>query len=291
MGLCHTGSIGKYTPTHQAYSVTGVTGTPLATPIEAEPHSMVGVAVNGVPLMGLPLALNFDNCMGHTDTDHAYHYHLAPKCLFDSLGIPYPTNQSWWFQEDEVSFWPQSGPASPMVGVALDGVPIMGPYDATGSLTLSATLDECNGRTVDGEYQYVMTADAPYLPQCFKRVPGTVTLAAIVPAAACPKGGVQNTYHAAEEEGFKLPLPVCVPGVSQAVFAASKVSMEIAEAHDDKSDKSDHGHPDHDHENDHDDEDSAAGDSPAVGGAARPTAGVAAALALLATALMAQQAL
>jgi hypothetical protein len=75
--------------------VTGVSGTPLATPIKAKPHSIVGVAVNGVPLMGLPLALNFDNCMGHTDADHHYHYHLTPKCLFVKLGIPYPTNQSW----------------------------------------------------------------------------------------------------------------------------------------------------------------------------------------------------
>jgi hypothetical protein len=214
--------IGKYTPTHHAYSLRGVTGKMAAMKTEAKPHSIVGVAVNGVPLMGLPLALNFDNCMGHTDTDHTYHYHLAPTCLFKNLGIPYPSNKTWWLEkdEDQAAFWPQTGPASPVVGFAIDGVPIMGPYDASGALTLSATLDECNGRTVAGEYQYVMTPDTPYLPTCFKGTVGSLTESKIVPQAACPKTGVDNMYHTLGTTGYNLPLPVCMPGVSQASMLA-----------------------------------------------------------------------
>jgi hypothetical protein len=230
--VCGT-KIGKYTPTHQGYSLRGVTGKMAAMKTEAKPHSIVGVAVNGVPLMGLPLALNFDNCMGHTDTDHEYHYHLAPTCLFKNLGIPTPSNKTWWMEKNEAqaAFWPQTGSASPVVGFAIDGFPIMGPYDASGALTMSETLDECNGRTVGGEYQYVMTANYPYLPTCFKGVVGSLTQSKIVPQTACPKTGVANMYHM--EVGYEIPAPVCKPGVSQASIDAMMVEGGEAAAFDD----------------------------------------------------------
>jgi hypothetical protein len=155
---------------------------------------VVGVAVNGIPIIGAPLALTFDNCMGHTDTDHSYHYHLAPKCLFENLGIPYPCNKAWWFSESPESYWPLTGPVSPLVGHALDGFPIYGPYGADGKLVKESDVDNCNGRTVDGKYGYVMTPFPPYVVGCFTGTPGlTVTKATKAAPLACPKAGVESS--------------------------------------------------------------------------------------------------
>jgi hypothetical protein len=62
-----------------------------------------------------------------------------------------------------------------MLGYALDGFQIMGPYDASGVLQVGssipelATLDECNGKMEnDGTYRYYVTPNAPYSVACFK---------------------------------------------------------------------------------------------------------------------------
>lgn len=178
-------------------------------PTPIKEHETVGVAVNGVALVGGDIkTLSFDDCLGHTDTDHHYHYHMAPKCLFEDLGIPYPCNATWWHRKNRAKYWPQTGPASPLVGWALDGFPIYGPYDQDGKLTRSKDLDACNGREVDGNYQYVMTPEPPFIMGCFTGTPGAAEATMMAEPEACPRGGVQNTVHPVAHN-FQLQLPTC----------------------------------------------------------------------------------
>ena len=78
-----------------------------------------------------------------------------------------------------------------VVGYALDGFPITGPYDADGAELTTANLDECHGTTSeivwDGRkvnaYHYVLTRDFPYSVSCFK---GTPTRYAFPPLPGAP---------------------------------------------------------------------------------------------------------
>jgi len=142
-------------------------------------HKAVGLAINGVVIdaPGPAMTRVFDTCMGHVNTKHSYHYHLPPKCLFEGLDIPTPVNTSYWLDDQPFrygEYWPQMGPPSPIVGYALDGFPIMGPYDSNGNLMLgtyhpSSTLDQCNGKEdTSGRYRYYWTPTPPYVPCCFR---------------------------------------------------------------------------------------------------------------------------
>ena len=132
-----------------------------------------------VPFMKHVMALVFDNCGGHVDAEHTYHYHFMPLCLLEAVGVPVPENKSWfvsvpalalrprrlalttsllrrWADYPDagrlIAHWPSTGPPSPIVGWALDGHPIFGPYDARGDLVTSnratpnSALDDCNGK-------------------------------------------------------------------------------------------------------------------------------------------------
>lgn len=89
----------------------------------------IGVAVNGLPIFGPneaafpdpygdPVAnAILDECLGHTA--FIYHYHaLVTKCLTESGLVAEP-----WRNPD-----PSAGEPSPVIGYALDGFPIYGPY-------------------------------------------------------------------------------------------------------------------------------------------------------------------
>jgi len=159
--------------------------------------------VNGVPLSSLPLAVSFDGCMGHTQKDvHRYHYHLAPICLLYKLGVPVPTKAH--LLSSGTSAWQQvASGASPIVGWALDGYPIKGPYADDGKLLLqSSDLDECGGTVgLDGGYSYHITPDSPYILACFRGpVVGTHQQEQIIPQKACPSNGVSLTFHFTNQE-------------------------------------------------------------------------------------------
>ena len=49
-----------------------------------------------------------------------------------------------------------------LVGVAYDGSPILGPFDANGELK-NSDLDRCHGRMENGQYVYRMTYEFPYI--------------------------------------------------------------------------------------------------------------------------------
>ena len=162
----------------------------MTTPVQTPEDSPVGVAVNGVLLYGehtspsnrsLGLSMVFDGCFGHVDPKgHRYHYHLIPKCLLESMGVPFPTNNTFWTAQSFAEIWEPIGPPSPILGWALDGFPVFGPYDAAGRLVQGhshpqSPLDKCNGMTLPAgqtfTYGYFMTPDPPYTVACFKGAP------------------------------------------------------------------------------------------------------------------------
>ena len=126
-------------------------------PIRCIPFGIVGVATGGVmlydaylPRKNCPLAMEveaFDMCSGHPDPAGNYHYHSHSTCnRMEVCGEP-----------------------SLIFGVALDGIPIYGPFDENGKQLVQTDLDECGGRVDrNGRYKYHITADPPYLLNCFR---------------------------------------------------------------------------------------------------------------------------
>ena len=152
----------------------------------------IGCMMSATPWRYDPMSSNnnfgTDDYYAHTQPDGAYHYHGGPIALYDPSG-----NQ-----------------ASGVVGFAADGFPIYGPYiDENGTIRKvisgyrlksgnrtnlsgegafpggmwdgtfiddyefvnSGDLDECNGRMVNGQYQYHITDDYPWVIGCFKGTP------------------------------------------------------------------------------------------------------------------------
>mmetsp|Transcript_104629 Transcript_104629/g.337257 ORF Transcript_104629/g.337257 Transcript_104629/m.337257 type:complete len:682 (+) Transcript_104629:105-2150(+) len=156
----------------------------------ARTAGVVGLAANGVLIIGRhhdrgreqPTAWDFDDCGGHGDQSGRYHYHFPPSCLVRARGGVAPSHSGWWAEEEPDTFWPLRGPPSPVLGYALDGVPIFGPYDASGRLVQRGELDECNGLVglVPGGdakvYHYVWTVTYPFVPPCFFGIPAKVNL-------------------------------------------------------------------------------------------------------------------
>lgn len=147
---------------------------------------------------------------------HRYHYHLAPLCLLESLGQDFSAvNRTFWKASDPMEMvrgWPSYSDPSPVVGWAMDGYPIMGPYDDTGQLQVGAsagqeysTLDECNGKFSPrtGKYAYYLTPNPPYAVGCFRGPLGIGTYEdrAIYGNAICPAQGIKSLYCDGELEG------------------------------------------------------------------------------------------
>jgi len=132
----------------------------------------------------------FDGCLGHVDSQHTYHYHLPPTCLLNSLNGS--ADSSWWADGS----WPDRGRPSPLIGWALDGWPIFGPYDASGRLMTNATLDRCNGKRLpDGSYAYFTTPTGGVA--CFVGRPGSAANRGLQqPARRCPRRGTGSAYCA-----------------------------------------------------------------------------------------------
>ena len=95
-----------------------------------------------------------DRCQGHPQQSGVYHYHSLSSCIDDKPG---------------------ADGNSPLIGYAIDGFGIYGPYENGRQLT-TADLDACHGKTSvidwDGRkekmYHYVATADFPYTVGCLR---------------------------------------------------------------------------------------------------------------------------
>jgi hypothetical protein len=138
-------------------------------------YKEVGITLDGVQLhTGLDSSgrdenayeLN-DTCSGKPQPGGGYHRHTLSECT------------------------PHIKEPNAVVGYALDGFALTGPYDANGRELTTADLDEChgttsaivwNGRTVN-MYHYVLTRDFPYSVSCFK---GTPTRSAFPPLPGAP---------------------------------------------------------------------------------------------------------
>ena len=126
--------------------------------------------------------------------------------------------------DDARGGWPRVGPPSALLGLALDGFPVYGPYNASGDLqlarsstaTMATVLDECNfdART----RRYHATPNAPHLPSCFRGAAKGAYRDALT-SELCPARGVVNTVC---DRG--APAAWCVPQTPGAVCASSAVT-------------------------------------------------------------------
>jgi hypothetical protein len=141
----------------------------------------VGITLDGVELSG-PLDSSgrdelayemMDDCSGMSQPGGLYHRHALSNCLaqvHDKAGL---------------------------VGYALDGFGIYGPYDAGGRELTTRDLDECHGTTSpivwEGKlvtmYHYVLTRDFPYSVSCFRGTPVGASFPALPPPPAPDPGG------------------------------------------------------------------------------------------------------
>lgn len=125
-----------------------------------------------------------------------------------------PSNALIGFQGDGGDGSLLQPPESPLLGFALDGRKIFGPYDSTG--TLAGDLDVCNGRweeqasgtdeEINGTYAYTYRASSsfPYLVGCWGPA-GTsldAALAATAPAGIVSESG--NYVYSEVNGGFLL---------------------------------------------------------------------------------------
>jgi len=177
-----------------------------AQPTDIPLLGLAGFAVNGMPWFGPNEAAQpdpygdpiyngiTDGCFGHTANE--YHNHaLAQKCLIQEA----VSQSEPWTMAD-----PDPTQPSPIIGWALDGFPIYGPYgctdvDCTNVIEMQSSwvqtgdpstyawdnheyqaqagdqyLDACNGRTQpDGTYGYHATATFPYILGCYVGTPGS----------------------------------------------------------------------------------------------------------------------
>lgn len=154
----------------------------------SDTEGIVGFALNGVLMLGRhhtpsgqgkPTTWHFDNCGGHSDEDGWYHYHFPPSCLIQGANATAPSHAGWWYDANPAAAWPEIAEPSPILGFALDGVPIFGPYGPDGRLVQRGDLDSCGGRMAEchngkcqhGDYVYHWTVSAPFLPTCFRGTP------------------------------------------------------------------------------------------------------------------------
>ena len=152
------------------------------------PMGMIGITVTNTAIFNAldargqdaPAHEIQDACNGHPQQTGQYHFHNLSPCLNDTRSGPDGT--------------------SDILGYALDGFGIYGPYENGRKLT-SADLDTCHGRTSpvmwDGEvvemYHYVFTEDYPYTIGCFRgtpaRLPASLQAGAGGPRGDPPPGG------------------------------------------------------------------------------------------------------
>ncbi|CAM9894829.1 unnamed protein product, partial [Laminaria digitata] len=192
----------------------------------------LGMALNGVPFFspltasgadtvnpqaGTAMAENstlFDECAGSLQAESgAYGYRVMPPCLYDgSSSVPKgggydPALAINGFETPSSPLGEDPPPPeSPLLGFAMDGRRLYGPYDATRSLAWG--LDVCNGRwEIDGLrsastgadadrnrlYAYRATPSFPYLIGCRGPAGISLDLAAAAAAAADTTNGLDSS--------------------------------------------------------------------------------------------------
>jgi hypothetical protein len=160
-----TGSVASPSAT-LAYTITIPLQPACASTSTSTSQDAIGVAKNGVVLFNQYAAgnavltseiISFDRYGGHPAQAGNYHYHMEPRYL-------------------TTSSFGGGGSQSALVGWALDGFPVYGPTNSSGS---AVSLDACNGEyhaTTEypaGIYHYHVTSASPYMIGCYAGTPGT----------------------------------------------------------------------------------------------------------------------
>jgi arylsulfatase A-like enzyme len=185
------------------------------------PRSGVGISVNGVrffppePVNRITAFQNIaplDPFGGHTGFGHEYHYHRAPASM----------------QDDK---------SGKVVGWALDGFPIRGPYEPDGSKPRS--LDAINGHDHDGlGYHYHAGDQWPYIVGGFHGPLGTAALGEVDTCDATQQGGGGPPGRGGNGPGGGRPaggppgaaaIPPAIPASTDARIAKPNVLVLIAD--------------------------------------------------------------
>ena len=198
-----------------------ISGAVLYNPYEGDGTTVAMSSNFSVKMSSGTKAWFVDRCSGHpTPNIGQYHYHAGSSCVKD--------------QVDK-----KSGP-SHLIGVALDGFPIYGPYDIKGKLVPVKSLDRCNGiksatpEFPKGIYHYVLpnTTDATSSIRCFHGVVDASQMMAMPPmggnmpdlAAAAAKLGITETQL---RDAFDNKLP---PDFAQAAKALGITEAKLMAA-------------------------------------------------------------
>lgn len=152
----------------QSVAVTVPAAPDVATKPSCLSGGAIGMFLNGAqvfnaldaPGRDAPAHEVLDKCDGHPEVSGAYHHHMLSRCM--AIGDPKGS--------------------SPLIGYALDGFGIYGPYE-NGQYLANEDLDLCHGRTSavtwNGTtivmYHYVANWEYPYTLGCYR---GTPTVAA-----------------------------------------------------------------------------------------------------------------
>jgi len=144
-----------------------------------------------------------DRCQGHPQQSGVYHYHSLSSCIDDKPG---PDGNS------------------PLIGYAIDGFGIYGPYEHGRQLT-TADLDACHGKTSvidwDGRkvkmYHYVATEDFPYTVGCLR---GNYDRRLVRAIAGPPPGRGRFGRRGPPPGGFGPPPGMGPPGMGPPPFGA-----------------------------------------------------------------------
>ena len=132
---------------------------PMDDPLRCLPMGIIGIATSGSIIDSWfpaePTCMDvmdfevLDICEGHPSPppENLYHYHRYSPCVQ----------------------MPVCGEPSTIWGVAIDGIPIYGPWDENGRQVTKEDLDECGGKMdSSGRYKYHMTVDPNYSISCLR---------------------------------------------------------------------------------------------------------------------------
>ncbi len=156
--------------------------------------------------VGLYVAIGLDGTLYQSALDSQGRDEPAHEMqdLCGGMSSPWPDGMYHRFRPSDCI--PHVNEPAALIGYALDGFGLYGPYDENGVELTTADLDECHGRTSpvmwDGRlvtmYHYVLTRDYPYSVSCFRG--GT---AAAIPTSPPPKmlGGLAPPTDSASPVG------------------------------------------------------------------------------------------
>lgn len=168
-----------------------VTLTPEYNPTATEVR-VPGVALNGLPfepgtaerngawsyeaIQGtLDLGLDANNA--HVQPTGTYHYHGIPTGLVALLDTTdADLVQVGWAADGAPMYYSKSGAYTPGYQLKSGTRDIGGTHDGTYTqdyeyVSSLGNLDECNGKTINGTYSYVLTDTFPFIPRCLHGTP------------------------------------------------------------------------------------------------------------------------